>query len=48
LSSWPVNSEKVPFTPTDVQMHWGSAKQGSATQLYKLVCVVGKDISKLG
>lgn len=48
LSIWPSGSEKVPFTSGDVQSHWGTASQGSAEQLYKLVCVVGYDASKLG
>ena len=44
----PQNSEKVPFTAADVQSHFGAATQPDAFALYKLVCIVGKDTSKLG
>jgi hypothetical protein len=48
LAIRPANSEKVPFTAADVQGHWGAATQGSAEQLYRLVCVVDNDPTKLG
>lgn len=44
----PQNSEKVPFTAADVQSHFGAATQPDAFALYKLVCTVGIDTSKLG
>jgi hypothetical protein len=40
--------EKVPFLATDVLSHWGAGTQASAEQLYRLVCTVGQDASKLG
>lgn len=44
----PANAEKVPFTAADVQSHFGAVTQPDAFALYKLVCIVGKDTSKLG
>lgn len=48
VSTVPSGAEKVPFLAADVLSHWGAGTQASAEQLYRLVCTVGEDASKLG
>ena len=48
LLAAPTGAEKVPFPDTDVQTQWSGAKKAEAAALYRLICTVGKDTTKLG
>lgn len=48
LLAAPTGAEKVPFPATDVQAQWTGAKKSDAAALYRLICTLGKDTTKLG
>lgn len=48
LLAAPTGAEKVPFPATDVQTQWSGTKKAEAAALYRLICTIGKDTTKLG
>jgi hypothetical protein len=44
----PGGAEKVPFPDTDVKAQWTGTHKAAAAALYRLICTVGMDTSKLG
>ena len=48
LLAAPPGAEKVPFPATDVQTQWSGINRADAAALYRLICTLGKDTTKLG